>query len=165
MKKILIVFSALSIVLVGSTAIAKKIQKIRAEGGVPVPQLGVVIDASYDPRLDTLVPGYKVINVALFNQSLNIVYLNPEKDLWKIKLDGNKRSYPAMHDLRQQAPQTWAALPERVKTAIAYPLVLAVGAQQIIDIFVPEDLDLTKFTELSVFFKNANTQVDVIARQ
>jgi len=72
--------------------VRKQPKLIRVPGGANIPSAGLAVDASYDPRLDDLVPGYKVINVAVFNQSLNIITLDPSSDRWWVKFaDGKKK--------------------------------------------------------------------------
>ena len=114
-----ITVAVLVLSLLAATAEAKKAQVIRAAGGTNVPSIGLVIDASYDPRLDTLIPGYKVIDVALVNQSFGILYLDPENDRWRIKLAGDGKTITAVHDLRRVDPKAWAALPDRAKPLLS----------------------------------------------
>ena len=101
--------------LVSPSYAGKKRNVIRVPGGTSVPELGLVIDASYDKRLDSLVPGYKVITVALVNESLNVIPLDPEKDAWSIKLAGDSRAYQVIHDLRSKDPKAWSEVPEKAK--------------------------------------------------
>jgi hypothetical protein len=149
---------------VHSSAAGKK-KVLRVPGGANIPPLGLSVDASYDPRLDHLAAGYKVINVAMVNQSLNIVYLNPEHDKWSIKLKGKRRSQKALHDLRQQDPKAWATIPEKARGLVGYPLALPVGARQVIDLFVPESIDVERFNELHVYLKSLNTRLEVMVSQ
>ena len=147
----------------GSHAGRKKV--LRVPGGANIAPLGLVMDASYDPRLDNFAPGYKVINVVMFNQSLSIIYLDPERDRWSIKLKGKRRSQKAIHDLRQQDPKAWAAIPERARSLVGYPLAVPVGARQVIDLFVPASLDVERFNELHAYLKSLNTKLEVLVSQ
>ena len=144
---------------------AKKGGVIRIAGGTSVPELGLVIDASHDKRLDRLVPGYKIINVAIVNESLNIISLDPEKDLWTIKLAGEGRSFPAIHDLRSKDPKAWTQIPEKVRELVAYPLVLPIGGRESVDLFLPNAVDVERFNELSVYLKSIDTKIEVLVRQ
>lgn len=146
-------------------AFAKKVQVIRTPGGSNIESLGLVIDASYDPRLDTLVPGYKVINIVLINQSFSIVMLDPDKDKWEIKLAGGGKTVTALHNLRSSDPKAWSALPEKAKKLIGYPLALPIGAREVIDIFVPDKVDVAKFNQLDVYFRSINTKIEVLVSQ
>lgn len=147
-----------------SVAHAKK-NVIRAPGGTSFGQFGLLIDASYDSRLDTLVPGYKVINVVIGNESFNIIYLEPEKDRWSIKVRGRKTEVKAINNLRMQDPKAWSQLPERVQDIVGYPLVLPIGARVVFDLFIPSDIDLDKFNELVVFIKFLDTRFEVLVSQ
>lgn len=165
MKKIFIVLTLVaSVTLIVPNAWSKK-NVFRAPGGVGIGQTGLMIDASYDPRLDTFLPGYKVINVALINESFNILYLDPEKDQWSIKLQGEKKPYKAIHDLRSVDPKAWSAIPDRAKGFVTYPLALPIGGREVIDLFVPESVDVANFTELDLYFKSMDATFEILVRQ
>lgn len=138
---------------------------VRVPGGTYIPQAGIVIDAGYDRRFDGFIPGYKVINVALVNQSFNIISLDPEKDRWSIRLEGKKRPYSAVHDLRGQDPMAWSQIPERAKGLVDYPLVLPIGAREVVDIFVPDSVDAERFNELDVYINSMDTKFEILVRQ
>lgn len=148
-----------------STSLAKAKNVITAAGGALIPSLGLVIDASYDPRLDGFVPGYRVINVAVINESLNIIYLDPARDKWWIKLKGRRRPIRVIHDLRSYDPKAWASIPERARGLVSYPLILPVGARHVVDIFVTDDIDAANFTELKIFLKSLDVRFDILSRQ
>jgi hypothetical protein len=155
---------AAAALLMAGEAMAKK-QNIRAMGGTNIVPLGIAIDASYDPRLDELVPGYNVINVAVINQSFNIIYLDPEKDIWKIRLAGQNKPIKATHFLRRDDPKAWAEIPERAKGLVGYPLFLPVGARQVVDLFIPDTVDVVRFNELDVYLKSLDTHLEVVVNQ
>lgn len=134
---------------------------VKATGGIAIPVVGIAIDASYDPRLDTLIPGYKIINVILVNSSFNITYLDPEKDKWWISLAGEKSPIKAISNLRREDPKAWSNLAPKVRELIAYPLVLPIGGREVLDIFVPASADVSKLNVVSVFFKSLNATIDV----
>ena len=165
MKRALIVVAVVAALLSAGGAEAKKKNVIQAAGGTTIPGLGLVIDASYDPRFDTLVPGYKLITVVLENASFNVIGLSPDKDLWEIRLQGEKRPIRAINDLRSEAPQAWAALPQKLKDTFAYPLYLPIGAREVIDLFVPEVHDLELFTELDITLKALGGRLEILVRQ
>ncbi len=149
----LLLFTALSI-----PAMAAK--SIKAMGGMAIPGLGLEIDASYDPRLDTLAEGYKVVNAAMVNGSFSIVMLDPDKDKWTVKTaDGT--SVKAIVNLRKTAPKVWAKIPEKARELMGYPLVLPIASKQNIDLFVPSNVDLTDMNEISVYLKSIDTRIDV----
>ncbi|MFH1831076.1 MAG: hypothetical protein ABH871_09950 [Pseudomonadota bacterium] len=154
----------IAIALAASHAYAKK-EVLRVPGGANIPSLGISIDASYDPRLDNFVPGYKVINVALINQGFSIIYLDPEKDKWQIKLAGKSKLINAIHDLRRTDPEAWNKIPKRARALVGYPLVLPIGAREVIDIFVPDSVDVEKFNELDIYLRLRNTRLQILVRQ
>lgn len=165
MKRTSCVLLMIVMLVVSMPAHAKKARVIRAPGGTNT-DIGLVLDASYDSRLDNLVPGYKIIDVALVNQSFNIVLLHPEKDRWEIKLGGDEgKTIPAIYNLRGKLPQAYNTLPERIKPLLSYPLALPIGAREVIDIFVPDSVDVTNFTELHVYLHSVDTKLEILARQ
>lgn len=137
---------------------------IRVPGGANIPSVGLAIDASYDPRLDDLVPGYKIISVALFNQSFNIVALDPAMDRWWVKFaDGSKKK--AIFDLRSQLPEVWSKLPDKVKSLVTYPLYLPVGARQVVDLFVPDTVNAAQFNVIVIQLRSVPLGIEVMASQ
>lgn len=157
-------FAAIILVAVAPELHAKK-QTIRANGGTVMPSAGIIIDGSYDTRLDTLVPGYKVVSVILVNQSFNIVGLDPEGDKWYVKLSGRASAIPAINSLRQQDPKAWAQLPEGAKDIVGYPLVLPIGAREVFDLFIPDKYDLENFNEIHAYIKSMNTKFEILVTQ
>ncbi len=155
---------AILLVACAHGAHAKK-QIYRVPGGATIPPLGMSIDASYDPRLDDFVSGYKVVNVAMVNQGFNMIYLNPEKDRWKIKLASRSKPIDAIHDLRRADPEAWHRIPEEARGLVSYPLVLPIGARQVIDIFVPDTVDVTAFNELDIYLQSVNAKIQILVRQ
>jgi hypothetical protein len=150
---------------VTNDALAKKNNVVRAPGGTSITSAGISVDASYDPRFDSLLPGYKVVNVALVNESFNIIGLDPERDEWSIVLEGDKREHKALNNLRSQNPKAWASLPEKVKGLIAYPLVLPIGGKLAIDLFVPDSVDVVRFNELDIYLRSIDTKFEILVRQ
>ncbi len=166
MRRIIIsTAAAAAIAFMATGALAKKTQVFRAAGGTNVAPVGLSIDASYDQRFDGFVPGYKVINVAMINQSFNIIYLDPEKDRWSVKFAGKSKPVIAIHDLRRSDPKAWSELPEKTKNLLAYPLFLPVGARQVIDVFVPDTVDVAAFNEVSIYLKSLDARIEILARQ
>jgi len=165
MKRSIFIAAAVAAILAYSVAAHAKKQVIRAQGGTNIVQIGLSIDASYDQRFDNFVPGYKVINVALVNQSFNIVYLDPDKDRWTVKLAGKTKPVTAVHDLRRYDPKAWKELPEKAKDLLSYPLIIPVGARQVIDIFLPDTVDATAFNEVDIYVKSLDTTLEILARQ
>jgi hypothetical protein len=148
-----------------SDAHARKKQVFKVPGGTPIGQLNISTDASYDSRLDEFAPGYKVINVAMVNSGFKIIYLDPQKDKWAIKLAGRRKSIKVIHDLRSKDPEAWHRIPDKAKGLVSYPLVLAIGAREVIDLFVPDTVDVTKFNELDIYLKSLDSKFEILVRQ
>lgn len=153
---------ALMVVVISGSAYAGKNTTVSGMGGQNIEGIGLALDASYDQRLDSLVPGYKIVSVVLSNQSFNLIYMDPDSDGWWVKLVGKSSPIKAKYNLRQQDPKAWATLPDRVKQMIGYPLVLPIGSQQVIDIFVPDDADLTALTEVHFKINSIGKKVEVM---
>jgi len=167
MKNKMLVIALVSLSLMsGGMAFAGKKQVIKAMGGALIPSLNIVIDASYDAKLDNLVPGFKILNVAIINNSFNIIELDPQKDQWwvRVKRDSNKK-YRLVGDLRGENAAVWNKLPDRARTLIGYPLLLPIGARQVVDLFVPENVPIENFSELIVYIDSLKTTIEILARQ
>ena len=70
-----------------------------------------------------------------------------------------------LDDLRGQLPKIWSTLPDRLKQLLSYPLALPIGAREVVDIFVPESVDLSSFTELAITFRSIDTRLEILSRQ
>jgi hypothetical protein len=153
-----------SIALFAADAPAKRRDVVRIPGGASIPKYGLALDASYDPRFDTLVPGYKVVQVAIVNNSFNIISLDPDKDRWVVHTVEGRKRFKAMADLRRGDPRAWRDLPEDARKLIAYPLLLPIGARQVIDLFVPDNAPLETLKQVDVDIKSLDVKFQVIAR-
>lgn len=142
---------------------AKKRDVVRIPGGASIPKYGLAIDASYDPRFDTLVPGYKVVQVAIVNNSFNIISMDPAKDRWDVHTAEGRKHYKAIADLRGDDFHAWQALPDEARKLIVYPLLLPIGARQVVDLFVPDDTPLDSLTQVDIDIKSLDVKFQVIA--
>ncbi|MFH1874412.1 MAG: hypothetical protein ABH859_04410 [Pseudomonadota bacterium] len=145
----------------------KKANKpIEVYGGMSIPGLGVSIEASYDPRLDNLAPGYKVLNVAMLNDSFRIIPLSPERDKWWIKTSKNeKKKYEVICDLRLYDSKAWHAIPANARKHIGYPLALPIGGRQVVDLFVKEDVPVEDFSEIIIYLSGLEATIKLLPRQ
>jgi len=164
-KRILIAVLVCAFAIAGSSADAKKNRVVKAIGGTPIPGLSLIIDASYDPKLDTFAPGYKMLNVAIMNNSFDIIEMDPKKDEWWIKTKDKRKKYRVIGNLRGEDPVAWNLLPDRARNMITYPLLLPIGARQVIDLFVPENVPVEEFQELVVRINSLGTTFEITARQ
>ena len=117
---------------------------IAVQAGVMVPQSGIVIDVDYDPRLDSLVPGYKLLTVAIDNNTLTPLRLDSKKDRWEIQT-ARGRWIKVLHDLRFGREGLWRKLPSRIREMIGYPDVVGVGETGVFDLFVKSSVTLEGF--------------------
>ena len=164
-KKIMISVLVCLCVAVAAPALAKKKRVVKVMGGTPIPGFNLIIDASYDPEFDTFAPGYRLINVAIMNNSFNIIEMSPDKDLWWIKTKKENKKYKVIADLRGEDAVTWNTLSEKARNLISYPLLLPIGARQVIDLFVPEDIPAAEFREIIIYINSMGTTFEVLARQ
>jgi predicted CoA-binding protein len=164
MKRLIGIIIVVVTLMLSVPAHAKRKEILRVPGGAAIPKYGLAIDASYDSRFDNFVPGYKVLQVALINNSFNIIPLNPQKDKWIVHTTEGKKKYNAIANLNQKDPRVWNALPERIRSLMAYPLALPIGARQVVDLFVPAEAPLETFRQVDVELKSMNVKLEVMAR-
>lgn len=138
---------------------------VRTQGGAYIELYGFSLDPSYDPRLDSLIPGYRVINVAFVNQSLNIIMLSPGKDRWFAMTGTKGKKHQAIIDLRREDPAAWSKVPEEARQLLSYPLVVPIGARLVLDLFVPAKVPLEELTEVVVKFESLPTTMRVSVRE
>ena len=135
---------------------------VRAPAGAMIEGVGLAIDASYDLRLDDLVPGYRVINVVLVNNSFNVIMFNPDKDRWSIR--AGKKTYKAIIDLKSHDPDAWEKIPDRARKMITYPLAVPIGARLVLDLFFPDSTPVEKMTELIVQLATFESTLSIFIR-
>lgn len=164
MKKLIGLMLVAAIVAVASQTHARPKKPIRVMAGTSIPKYALGVDVSYDPRFDSLVPGYKVLQVALVNNSFNMIPLDAKKDKWVVRTSEGKKKYRAIADLRGGDPRAWNAVPEGARKKMGYPLMLPIGARQVIDLFVPESTPLDTFTAVDINIKSMDMRLEVMAR-
>lgn len=125
--------------------------------------LGLAIDASYDSQLDSLVSGYRVVNVVIVNNSFNVIFINPDQDRWGIRV-GGKKTYPAILDLKHHDPDAWEKIPDRARRMITYPLAVPIGARLVVDLFFPDSIPVDHMTELIVGIASLGSSYSIILR-
>lgn len=140
-------------------AAAKAAQTLTVASGSRVPALGVAFVVSYDPATDTVVPGYRILQVGVSNKSINIFELNPLNDRWYvIDRGGHKRL--AIVTLRDHDPNVWGGLSPKLRALIEYPLLIDVGGEVPIDLFFPASIALEEFRQ--VIFESAALQKTIV---
>lgn len=165
MKRFVACGIALFIILSCSSGVwAKKRETVRIMGGSNIPRYGLAIDASYDKRFDNFIEGYKIVQVAIVNNSFNMIAMDPQRDRWTVYTSEGKKRYRAIPDLQRKDPRAWNELPKKVRTIIAYPLVLPIGARQVIDLFVPASAPLETLQKIGMDIKSMDAKFEIAVR-
>lgn len=123
---------------------------------------GIVIDATYDPRLDNLIPGYKILTIALTNNSADVLKLNPIKDRWEIT-DAAGKNRRAINSMRVHNPSLFGRLPSKMQNLVDYPIGISVGYSETIDVFFPLNTDLRNFRNISFYNAAIDQKFDAMA--
>jgi hypothetical protein len=152
----------LAVVCSACVASSDKPPKNSTQARLNVPAWGVVVDAHYDKKLDGLVPGYKVVTIALSNRGVDTLKLDPTKDEWIIE-DAWGKKQRAIYSLRISDPKAWALLPSKVKDIIEYPAGVQVGFTQTFDLFFPEKIDLYNFRSISFYSATLKKNFDALS--
>ncbi len=133
-----------------------------SQARVNLPNWGVTIDANYDAQLDGLVPGYKIVTIALTNHSVDVIKLDAIQDQWVIE-DAWGKKQRGIAALRIKDPKTWTELPPRVRDLIEYPAGVQMGYTQTFDLFFPEHIELENFRTISFYSANLKQNFDAIS--
>lgn len=137
---------------------------IAIPGGTVSPVLGVGFDVNYDPQLDNVVPGYKILTVAYTNNSMKLIQMDPFIDKWYV-IDRRGSKKRAIVNLRNEDPDTWGGLPKRLKVLIEYPLLIPVGETITIDLLFRDKLNLEAFKSVIYQKKDAGQEFRIIPRE
>ncbi len=137
---------------------------IVVSAGTVLPSLGVGFDAYYDPSLDNIIPGYKILTVAYKNNSMNIIQMNPSDDMWSVE-DRRGKKIKAIINLRLVDPDVWASLPKRLKGLMEYPLLIPIGGTKTIDLLFPEKINLGEFRSVTFRSKKSKQGYKIMPRE
>jgi hypothetical protein len=132
-------------------------KEVRSEAGLKIPEWGIAIDAIYNPALDNLIPGYKIVHIALTNSRAQEVQLNPASDRWYIT-DFHDKKHTAINHVKAVSDELWESLPPKLQAKLDYPKVVLSGKLTTIDVLIPSEVDLFNFKEVSwksAFFKRS----------
>lgn len=138
------------------------VSKTATQQRLNLPNWGVVIDASYERKLDGVVPGYRIMTIALTNRSVDMMKLDPVNDQWTVE-DAWGRKQRAVVSLRIRDGRTWAQLPPRVQDLVEYPAGVQMGYTQTFDIFFPEHVDLERFRSISFYSAMLKQNFDALS--
>lgn len=123
---------------------------------------GIILDANYDPRLNNFIPGYQILTVAVTNNSTDVLRLNPLKDRWEV-VDAYGKKHKAINSLRIKDPKTFSKLPGKVQELIDYPVGVAVGYAETVDLFFPLGVELDSFRTVSYYSEDRRQEYDILA--
>ena len=141
-----------------------KVTPMVVTAGTVLPTVGVGFDVYYDPQLDNIVPGYKILTVAYKNNSMNIIQMNPSDDMWEIE-DRRGKRVKAIINLRTVDPDVWAGLPQRLKILMEYPLLIQIGSTQTIDLLFPEKINLGEFRSVTFRSRTSKQGYKIMPRE
>jgi hypothetical protein len=165
MKKIFIRFliPAVTITLLtGCFSARESGKKGETSRHLDIAKQGIILDANYDPRLNNLIPGYKILTVALTNNSTDVLRLNPLKDRWDM-VDATGKKHRAINSLRIKDPQTFGKLPGKVQELVDYPVGIAVGYAETVDLFFPTSVSLDSFRTVSYYSEDRKQEYDILS--
>ncbi len=160
MKKNLNLLFSVTVAALLAACVTSRDDKPSTSSRVEVPNQGVTIDAKYDSRLDNLIPGYKILTLAVTNNGFDVIKLNPLKDKWEI-VDAYGKTRRAINSLRVQNPSLFNRLPGKLQSLIEYPVGVAVGYTETIDVFFPQHQELTAFRSISFYNSERDQKFDV----
>jgi len=136
-------------------------QVIRVSAGTNVPSLGMAIDAYYDRNTDGLIQGYKILSVALTNNSIDVMQTDKLSDQWFVT-DMHGARHKAIIDLRNADPRAFAGLSERIRSLIEYPLIIQVGETRIIDLMFRSNVTLDSFQNVRFILASTGKNIEII---
>lgn len=145
---------------------AKKNEKpkiFRVPAGVNIPSLGLAIGVDYDSSTDNIVPGYKILNVAIANNSINILQLNAENDEWQV-VDFKKHRHNAINSLKDKDPDTYIRLPQKLRKLIDYPTMVQVGETKQIDLLFKDNVNLDAFRLVRYTSASTKRSIEITAQ-
>ena len=163
MKKYFLLLFVSIFILPSSGCVPQKNKpKAPTQTRVNLPNWGVVIDANYDQKLDGLVPGYKIVTVALTNHSVDVIKLDPTQDQWMIE-DAWGKKQRGIASLRIKNPKIWTALPPKVRDLVEYPAGVQIGYTQTFDLFFADHIDLHNFRTISFYSAILKQNFDAVS--
>jgi hypothetical protein len=137
----------------------KKPPKVEGVAGRVLTSFSLSIDANYDPRLDGLIAGYKLLPVIVKNMSLRNVIMDAKRDKWVVVGEKGQR-YAAYNTLRVKDPVLWREIPDKMRALIDYPEIVPINYSVTFDLLIPKKANLEYFREIHYY--NAAWQQEFI---
>ena len=128
----------------------KPLKVIEVQGGSTIPFYGFSIDAFYDPRLDHLVPGYKLLNVGIRNISPFVVPMDAKKDRW-ILVDKIGKKHRIVNSIRVRNERLWRELPSELRHRMEYAENVPISYEVTFNLLFSERVDAHEFEELHYY--------------
>jgi hypothetical protein len=129
---------------------AKRPSKVEGQAGRTITPHSISIDANYDPRLDNLIPGYKLLPVIIRNVSLRPIPMDPRRDRWVIVGEKGQR-YRATNSVRIKDPVLWRTIPDKMRTMIDYPEIIPINYSVTFDLLLPLRTELEYFRQIRYY--------------
>lgn len=141
----------------------EKPKLFKVPSGANISSLGLAIDVSYDPNTDNIVPGYKILNVAIANSSINILQLNAVNDEWLV-VDIKKHKHNAINSLKDTDPDTYLKLPPKLRRLIDYPSMVQVGETRQLDLLFKDNVELDAFKMVKYTSASTKKSIEITAQ-
>ncbi|PIR20944.1 MAG: hypothetical protein COV45_03520 [Deltaproteobacteria bacterium CG11_big_fil_rev_8_21_14_0_20_47_16] len=142
----------------------KQYPDIFVPSGTSSPSLNMGFEVAYDSRLDNIIPGYKILTVAITNNSLEYLQMDPLADKWWV-VDSNKGRHRAILMMRDENPKVWAKLPQRLRQMIEYPLMVRIAESTTIDLMFPDSVNLETFREAIFQSSSKKYTIHIVPRE
>lgn len=137
--------------------------EFKTMAGANIPSAGMALDVSYDAATDGIIPGYKLVNVAITNNSIDIIQLDKEGDKWTVvDLKGGK--HKAVIDLRKSDPESFSKLPAKLRGLIEYPILIQVGETKVFDLLVKDSVRLDTFRSAKFESSTMQKNFEIVAQ-
>jgi hypothetical protein len=152
------------ILLLPVLAFGKKEEKLRVPAGSNVPSLGIALDASYDPLTDEIVQGYKILSIALTNNSINIMQLDKANDRWFV-VDVKGKKHKAVTDIKNVDPNLFLSLQPKLRQLLEYPIMIQVGETAVIDLLFKKNVELEGFKLVGFSNDVSKMEFEIISQE
>ena len=136
-----------------------KPKEVVRETGIRDDVRGLVIVASFNSRHDALINGYRILNVAVVNNSPKALKMDPAKDVWLI-FDSQGRSYQGTNSLDSVDPKAWFSIPYEAQAVLEYPNLVFVNQTVSFGLFFRRGVDLNNFQRISFYSSSLDAEIN-----
>lgn len=159
-----LIFNFLLFNFIGCVTAEKVAKKpiVKVPAGANIASVGMAFDVSYDPKTDNIIPGYKILSVAITNNSIDIIQTDRPTDKWIIR-DYKGHEHPVITNLKEKDPDTYINLAPRLRQLIHYPMLIQVGETRVIDLLVKNNVNLDGFRSVYWRVGASGKEFEVIA--